>query len=67
MRELIEEIDSNRDATIAQQDSLKILELCYEFYLRGFHFEKMHEDQETNPAFTIVDNGLRVAPQYVGE
>ena len=34
------------------------LEVCYEFYLRGFHFDtiSIYESQAT--AFKITDNGL---------
>ncbi len=31
--------DKDKDASAVEQDMLVTLEVCYEFYLRGFHFE----------------------------
>ena len=33
------EIENNKDATAVEQNLLVTLEVCYEFYLRGFHFD----------------------------
>ena len=35
----IKEIENNKDATAVEQNLLTTLEVCYEFYLRGFHFD----------------------------
>lgn len=35
----IREIENNKDATAVEQNLLTTLEVCYEFYLRGFQFE----------------------------
>ena len=35
----IREIENNKDATAVEQNLLTTLEVCYEFYLRGFHFD----------------------------
>ena len=54
----IHEIENNKDATAVEQSLMVTLEVCYEFYLRGFHFDtiSIYESQAT--AFKITDNGL---------
>ena len=54
----IREIENNKDATAVEQNLMVTLEVCYEFYLRGFHFDtiSIYESQAT--AFKITDNGL---------
>ncbi|CAN4047163.1 hypothetical protein EJMLMN_EJMLMN_05745, partial [Dysosmobacter welbionis] len=36
------EIENNKDATAVEQNLLTTLEVCYEFYLRGFHFDTIN-------------------------
>ncbi len=62
----LQEIWSNKDATAVEQDLAVTLEVCYEFYLRGFRFEpiSIYESQATRftpkgedaliPPFTAV-------------
>ena len=38
----IREIENNKDATAVEQNLLTTLEVCYEFYLRGFHFDTIN-------------------------
>ena len=38
----IKEIENNKDATAVEQNLLTTLEVCYEFYLRGFHFDTIN-------------------------
>ena len=38
VRDKIKEIQSNPDASGKEEDLLTTLEVCYEFYLRGFSF-----------------------------
>ena len=38
-RKIREIVAKNKDATAVEQDMLTTLEVCYEFYLRGFHFD----------------------------
>ena len=58
LRRRIREIENNKDATAVEQSLMVTLEVCYEFYLRGFHFDtiSIYESQAT--AFKITDNGL---------
>ena len=35
----IREIENNKDASAVEQDLMTTLEVCYEFYRRGFHFD----------------------------
>ena len=39
VKQKIREIENNKDATDVEQNLLVTLEVCYEFYLRGFHFD----------------------------
>lgn len=54
----IQEIENNKDATAVEQNLMVTLEVCYEFYLRGFHFDtiNIYESDATN--FKITENGL---------
>ena len=52
------EIERKEKPTPVEEDMLVTLEVVYEFYLRGFHFDtiSIYESQAT--AFKITDNGL---------
>ena len=55
----IREIESNKDATAVEQDLMVTLEVCYEFYLRGFHFETINIYESDATHFRIIgDDGL---------
>ena len=54
----IHEIENNKDATAVEQNLLTTLEVCYEFYLRGFHFDTINIYQSDATKFLITDNGL---------
>jgi DNA polymerase-3 subunit alpha (Gram-positive type) len=54
----IREIEGNKDATAVEQDLMTTLEVCYEFYLRGFHFELIDVMRSDATKFLIVENGL---------
>ena len=54
----IREIEQNRDATAVEQNLLTTLEVCYEFYLRGFHFETIDIYRSDATRFVIVEKGL---------
>ena len=41
VKQKIREIENNKDATDVEQNLLVTLEVCYEFYLRGFHFDTL--------------------------
>ena len=54
----IREIESNKDATDVEQDLMVTLEVCYEFYLRGFHFDTIDIYKSDATHFLITENGL---------
>ena len=54
----IKEIENNKDATAVEQNLMVTLEVCYEFYLRGFHFDTINIYESQATAFKITDNGL---------
>ena len=54
----IREIENNKDATAVEQDLMVTLEVCYEFYLRGFHFDTIDIYKSDATHFLITENGL---------
>ena len=54
----IREIEGNKDATAVEQDLMTTLEVCYEFYLRGFHFDNIDVFRSDATKFLITENGL---------
>ena len=54
----IREIENNKDATAVEQDLLTTLEVCYEFYLRGFHFDTINIYESDATKFKVTENGL---------
>ena len=54
----IHEIENNKDATAVEQNLLVTLEVCYEFYLRGFHFDTIDIYRSDASKFLITENGL---------
>ncbi|MCR5825245.1 MAG: PolC-type DNA polymerase III [Oscillospiraceae bacterium] len=57
-RRRIREIENNKDATAVEQDLMTTLEVCYEFYLRGFHFDNIDIFRSDATKFLITKNGL---------
>ena len=56
--EKIKQIKANPDRTDKEDDLLTTLELCYEFYLRGFEFERMNIYESEALRFIIKDGKL---------
>ena len=54
----IREIENNKDATAVEQNLLTTLEVCYEFYLRGFHFDTINIYHSDATKFKVTENGL---------
>ena len=54
----IREIENNKDATAVEQNLMVTLEVCYEFYLRGFHFDTIDIYKSDATNFLITENGL---------
>jgi len=52
------EIENNKDATAVEQDLMTTLEVCYEFYLRGFHFDPINIYESDAAKFKVTENGL---------
>ena len=63
VKEEIRKIDSNPDATAKEQDLLTTLEVCYEFYLRGFEFAPMDLYESDALKFNLKDGKL--VPPFV--
>ena len=54
----IRELENKKDASSAEQNLLTTLEVCYEFYLRGFHFDAIDIYRSDATKFLITENGL---------
>ena len=58
VKQKIREIENNKDATDVEQNLLVTLEVCYEFLLRGFHFDAIDYMRSDALNFRITENGL---------
>ena len=58
VKQKIREIENDKDATDVEQNLLVTLEVCYEFYLRGFHFDTIDIYKSDATRFKITENGL---------
>ena len=58
VKKKIREIENNKDATAVEQDLMTTLEVCYEFYLRGFHFDTISIYDSDATKFKVTENGL---------
>ena len=58
VKQKIKEIENNKDATDVEQNLMVTLEVCYEFYLRGFHFDTIDIYKSDATRFVITENGL---------
>ena len=54
----IREIENNKDATAVEQNLLTTLEVCYELFLRGFHFDTINIYKSDAAKFLVTDGGL---------
>ena len=54
----IREIENNKDASAVEQDLMTTLEVCYEFYRRGFHFDTIDIYRSDATKFTVTKGGL---------
>lgn len=54
----IREIENNKDASAVEKDLMTTLEVCYEFYLRGFHFDTISIYESDATRFKVTENGL---------
>ena len=58
VKKKIKEIENNKDATAVEQNLLTTLEVCYEFYLRGFHFDTISIYKSDATKFLVTEGGL---------
>lgn len=61
MREIVEK---DKDATPAEQDMMTTLEVCYEFYLRGFSFEAIDIYRSDAFRFKIDEDKGTLLPPF---
>ena len=54
----IREIENNKDASAVEQDLMTTLEVCYEFYRRGFHLDTIDIYRSDATKFTVTEGGL---------
>ena len=62
MREIIAK---DKDASAVEQDMLTTLEVCYEFYLRGFTFRRMDLTCRTPSTSGWTRNTRRLIPPFI--
>ncbi len=62
MREIVAK---DKDATAVEQDMLTTLEVCYEFYLRGFQFDRMDIYRSQAIHFTVDEEKGTLRPPFV--
>ena len=55
----------DKEATAVEQDMLTTLEVCYEFYLRGFQFDRMDLYQSQAVRFTMDEEKGTLRPPFV--
>lgn len=58
VKKKIREIENNKDASAVEKDLMTTLEVCYEFYLRGFHFDPISIYESDATKFTVTESGL---------
>ena len=64
-RKMREIIAKDKEATAVEQDMLTTLEVCYEFYLRGFTFDRMDLYQSEAIRFTVDEERNALRPPFV--
>ena len=62
MREIIAK---DKEASAVEQDMLTTLEVCYEFYLRGFTFDRMDLYQSKALHFSVDEEHNALRPPFV--
>ncbi len=62
MREIVAK---DKEATAVEQDMLTTLEVCYEFYLRGFQFDRMDLYKSEAVRFTVDEERGVLRPPFV--
>ena len=65
-RKMREIVAKDKEASAVEQDMLTTLEVCYEFYLRGFTFDRMDLYKSEAIHFTMDEAGHAAPPICVG-
>ena len=60
----MKEIESKENATAVEEDTLVTLEVCYEFYLRGFTFEKLDLYRSQAEDFVLDEEKMALIPPF---
>jgi DNA polymerase-3 subunit alpha (Gram-positive type) len=60
----IKEIEGKENAAAVEEDMLVTLEVCYEFYLRGFTFEKMDLYRSKAVDFALDEEKNALIPPF---
>ena len=58
-------IAKDKEASAVEQDMLTTLEVCYEFYLRGFNFDRMDVYKSEAINFTVDEERKTLRPPFV--
>ena len=58
VKKKIKEIENNKDASAVEKDLMTTLEVCYEFYRRGFHFDTISIYHSDATKFKVTEGGL---------
>ncbi len=58
-------VAKDKEATAVEQDMLTTLEVCYEFYLRGFTFDRLDLYQSEAALFTVDEARNALRPPFV--
>ncbi len=64
-RKMREIVAKDKEATAVEQDMLTTLEVCYEFYLRGFQFDRMDVYQSEAIRFAVDEERGTLRPPFV--
>ena len=64
-RKMREIVAKDKEASAVEQDMLTTLEVCYEFYLRGFTFDRMDLYQSQALHFTMDEERGTLRPPFV--
>ena len=64
-RKMREIVAKDKEATAVEQDMLTTLEVCYEFYLRGFQFDRMDIYRSQAVHFTVDEEKGTLRPPFV--
>ena len=65
VKQKIREIENNKDATAVEKNLMVTLEVCYEFYLRGFTFRRMDLYLSDALHFRVDEEHKALIPPFI--